>query len=66
MPTPFDKEWEDLTDHQKANLKPHEHLLYLEAREEDFLEMARETMEDEIDTARRRLEKKKAKKSEPS
>lgn len=65
MPTPDSKDWEDLTNHQKVNLKPWEWRLYLEAREEEYIEMARETFEEEIDEARRNLEKNK-KKSELS
>jgi len=61
MPTPDEKDWNDLTDYQKVNLKPWEHQLYREAREEEFIEMARETMEEEIHEARRRLEKKSKK-----
>jgi hypothetical protein len=63
MPTPDQKDWEDLTDFQKANLKPSERDRYLEIRKEEFLEMAEETMNEEIAEAQRIVEKKKSKSS---
>ena len=62
MPTPDEKEWEDLTDHQKVNLTPSEKARYLEIRKEEFLEMAEETMDEEIAHSRHAIEKKKLKK----
>ena len=61
MPTPEEKIWDDLTDNQKANLKPHEYRRYLEIREEEFIEMARESMEQEIFEAKNNIEKNQKK-----
>lgn len=59
MPTPDQKDWDDLTDHERVNLKQWELSLYREHIEEEYLEMARDAFEEDLLRSKENLEKKR-------